>query len=162
MNDRSDAQSTAPGVPLPSTSSEMVTAIVHFHRAEISRMAGWRNRIDQTTNWAITVVAAMLSVSLSTPSSHHGVLLFAMVLVYLLLPGARAANRTALSGAIVLSDTRPFRELAAGTRSKPEGAAFPPYLRAGILPPAQAQLHLDVPDPSDGLGAQAFHAGAPR
>jgi uncharacterized membrane protein len=85
MNDRSDAQSTAPGVPLPSTSSEMVTAIVHFHRAEISRMAGWRNRIDQTTNWAITVVAAMLSVSLSTPSSHHGVLLFAMVLVYLLL-----------------------------------------------------------------------------
>jgi uncharacterized membrane protein len=85
MNDRSDAQSTAPGVPLPSTSSERVTAMVHYHRAEIGRMAGWRNRIDQTSNWAITVVAAMLSVSLSTPSSHHGVLLFAMLLIYLLL-----------------------------------------------------------------------------
>ena len=48
-------------------------------------MAGWRDRIDRTTNWAITVVAAMLSISLSTPSAHHGVLLFAMVLVLLLL-----------------------------------------------------------------------------
>ena len=57
----------------------------HFHRAEIGRMAGWRDRLDRTSNWAITVVAAMLSVSLSTPSAHHGVLLFAMLLVTLLL-----------------------------------------------------------------------------
>ena len=48
-------------------------------------MAGWRDRIDRTTNWAITVVAAMLSVSLSTPTAHHGVLIFAMLLVFLLL-----------------------------------------------------------------------------
>jgi uncharacterized membrane protein len=48
-------------------------------------MTGWRDRIDLTSNWAITVVAGMLSVSLSTPSAHHGVLLFAMVLVMLLL-----------------------------------------------------------------------------
>lgn len=48
-------------------------------------MAGWRDRLDRTTNWAITVVAALLSVSLSTPSAHHGVLLFAMLLVLLLL-----------------------------------------------------------------------------
>ena len=34
-------------------------------------MAGWRDRIDRTTNWAITGVAAMLSLSLSTPSSHQ-------------------------------------------------------------------------------------------
>ncbi|MIL09827.1 DUF2270 domain-containing protein, partial [Salmonella enterica subsp. enterica] len=57
----------------------------HFHRAEVGRMAGWRDRIDRTSNWAITVVAAMLSVSLSAPSSHHGVLFFAMLLVFLLL-----------------------------------------------------------------------------
>jgi uncharacterized membrane protein len=70
---------------LPQSGNEFVTAVAHFHRAEIARMAGWRDRIDRTTNWAITVVAAMLSVSLSTPSSHHGVLLFAMVIVLLLL-----------------------------------------------------------------------------
>jgi len=59
--------------------------LAHFHRAEMGRMAGWRDRIDRTSNWAITVVAAMLSVSLSTPTAHHGVLLFAMLLVLLLL-----------------------------------------------------------------------------
>src|SRR5215218_5542354 len=72
-------------LPLPSTSAELITVVAHFHRAEIGRMAGWRDRIDRTTNWAITVVAGMLSVSLSTPTAHHGVLLFAMLLVLLLL-----------------------------------------------------------------------------
>ncbi|QMT60672.1 DUF2270 domain-containing protein [Legionella sp. PC997] len=71
--------------PFPTTSSEFITVLAHFHRAEIARMAGWRDRIDRTTNWAITASAAMLSLSLSTPSAHHGVLLFAMLLVLLLL-----------------------------------------------------------------------------
>lgn len=69
----------------PTTPSEFITLLAHYHRAEIARMAGWRDRIDRTTNWAITVVGAMLSVSLSTPTAHHGVILFAMVLVLLLL-----------------------------------------------------------------------------
>jgi uncharacterized membrane protein len=59
----------------PSTSTEFINVMAHYHRAEIARMAGWRDRIDRT----------MLSVSLSTPTAHHGVLLFAMVLVLLLL-----------------------------------------------------------------------------
>lgn len=70
---------------LPLTSTEIVNTMAHYHRAEMARMAGWRDRIDRTSNWAITVVAAMLSVSLSTPNAHHGVLLFAMLLVFLLL-----------------------------------------------------------------------------
>src|SRR5919202_499653 len=74
---------TAPA--FPTTSTEFITVLAHYHRAEIARMAGWRDRIDRTTNWAITAVAAMLSLSLSSPTSHHGVLLFAMVLVLLLL-----------------------------------------------------------------------------
>lgn len=71
--------------PMPVTSSEYITALAHYHRAEIARMAGWRDRIDRTTNWAITGGGAMLSVSLSSPSSHHGVLLFTMLLVLLFL-----------------------------------------------------------------------------
>ncbi len=70
---------------VPGTSGELITFLAHFHRAEIARMAGWRDRIDRTTNWAITVVGAMLSVSLSAPSAHHGVVLFAELLVLLLL-----------------------------------------------------------------------------
>src|SRR5918998_3203207 len=69
----------------PGTPNEFVTALAHYHRAEIARMAGWRDRIDRTTNWSITVVAAMLSLSLSTPTAHHGVLIFAMLLIALLL-----------------------------------------------------------------------------
>ncbi len=45
----------------PNTSSEFITLIAHYYRAEIARMAGWRDRIDRTSNWAITVVGAMLS-----------------------------------------------------------------------------------------------------
>lgn len=48
-------------------------------------MAGWRTRIDLTSNWAVTVAGAMLSISLSTPTAHHGVVLLAMLLVTLLL-----------------------------------------------------------------------------
>ncbi|WP_026613906.1 DUF2270 domain-containing protein [Ensifer aridi] len=73
------------GPPLPQSSQETINTIVHYYRGEMGRMAGWRDRIDRTSNWAITVVAAMLSVSLSTPSSHHGVLLFAVLLITLLL-----------------------------------------------------------------------------
>jgi uncharacterized membrane protein len=72
-----------PGTPM--TSTELVNTMSHFHRAEIARMAGWRDRLDRTTNWALTVAAAMLSVSLSSPSSHHGVVLFAMLLTLVLL-----------------------------------------------------------------------------
>lgn len=71
--------------PLPHSTTEFVNVVAHYYRGELGRMAGWRDRMDRTTNWAITVVAAMLSVSLSTPTAHHGVLLFAMVLVLLLL-----------------------------------------------------------------------------
>src|ERR1700680_1180703 len=71
--------------PFPATSAEFINTLAHFHRAEIGRMAGWRDRIDRTTNWAITVVGGVLSLSLSTGTAHHGVLLFAMVLVLLLL-----------------------------------------------------------------------------
>lgn len=77
-----------PGPSLPTgplTSSEFITTMSHYHRAEIARMAGWRDRLDRTTNWALTVAAAMLSVSLSTPSSHHGVLIFAMLITLVLL-----------------------------------------------------------------------------
>ncbi|MBB3286088.1 putative membrane protein [Rhizobium sp. BK347] len=70
---------------MPSTSAEVTNTVTHYYRGELGRMTSWRDRIDRTSNWAITVVAALLSVSLSTPTSHHGVLLFGMMLITLLL-----------------------------------------------------------------------------
>ena len=83
----SPAETRAAPIPLafPGTPTEFINLLAHYYRGEIARMAGWRDRIDRTTNWAITVVAAMLSVSLSTPTAHHGVLVFGMLLVFLLL-----------------------------------------------------------------------------
>ena len=70
---------------LPGNSAEATNAMIHYYRAEMGRMNSWRGRLDLTSNWAITVVAALLSVSLSTPAAHHGLPLFAMVIVLLLL-----------------------------------------------------------------------------
>lgn len=76
----------APATPkLPSTSAEKANMIAHYYRGELGRMASWRDRIDRTSNWAITLVAGVLSVSLSTPNSHHGIVLFAMLLISLFL-----------------------------------------------------------------------------
>src|ERR1041385_565896 len=76
--------SAAPPI-YPTSTTEFVNVMARYYRGEMARMAGWRDRIDRTSNWAITVTAALLSVSLSTPTAHHGVLVFAMLLVALLL-----------------------------------------------------------------------------
>ena len=68
----------------PITRGEFITLLAHFHRAEIARMAGWRDRLDRTTNWSITVIAAMLSVAFTTQQGH-GILVFAMFLILFLL-----------------------------------------------------------------------------
>jgi uncharacterized membrane protein len=70
---------------LPRNSGEFVNLFAHFYRAEMGLTQSWRDRIDRTTNWAITAVAAMLSFSFSSPSTHHSILVFAMVLTTLLL-----------------------------------------------------------------------------
>lgn len=74
-----------PAASLPTTPGEATNAMIHYYRAEMSRMNAWRSRLDLTTNWAITVMAALMSVTLSTPAAHHGLSLFAMLIVLLLL-----------------------------------------------------------------------------
>jgi len=69
----------------PVQAKDGITTLAHYYRGEMARMISWRDRLDRTTNWAIGAVAAMLSISLATTNSHHSVLLFSMVLVFLLL-----------------------------------------------------------------------------
>ncbi|HXF84371.1 MAG TPA: DUF2270 domain-containing protein [Anaerolineales bacterium] len=61
--------------------SEFVTAMVHFFRAEIQRANVWRQRLDTTTNWAVVSTGATLSVAFSQPSIHHSVLILNTLLV---------------------------------------------------------------------------------
>lgn len=70
---------------LPQNPVEFGNAFAHYYRAEMQRAISWRDRLDRTTNWAIAATAAILSVSLNQPEKHHGLLLFAMAVVFLLL-----------------------------------------------------------------------------
>ena len=61
--------------------SEFVTAMVHFFRAEVQRANIWRQRLDTTTNWAVVSTGATLSVAFSQPEIHHGVIILTTLLV---------------------------------------------------------------------------------
>jgi uncharacterized membrane protein len=61
--------------------SEFVTAMVHFFRAEIQRANVWRQRLDTTTNWAVVVTGATLSIAFGQAAVHHSVILLNTLLV---------------------------------------------------------------------------------
>lgn len=62
-------------------SGEFVTAMVHFFRAEIQRANVWRTRLDTTTNWAVVVTGATLSIAFSQSNVHHSLILLNTLLV---------------------------------------------------------------------------------
>lgn len=62
-------------------SSEFVTALVHLFRAEVQRANVWRQRLDTTTNWAVVVTGATLSIAFSQPEIHHVILILNTLLV---------------------------------------------------------------------------------
>ena len=61
--------------------SEFVTSMVHFFRAEVSRANVWRQRLDTTTNWAVVSTGATLSIAFSQPTIHHSIIILNTLLV---------------------------------------------------------------------------------
>jgi uncharacterized membrane protein len=61
--------------------SEFVTAMVHFFRAEIHRANVWRLRLDTTTNWAVVSTGATLSIAFSQRDIHHSIIILNTLLV---------------------------------------------------------------------------------
>ena len=64
--------------------SEFTTAMVHLYRGEVQRANVWRQRLDNTTNWAVITAGAGISIALNS-SGHHGVILLNMMLILLFL-----------------------------------------------------------------------------
>lgn len=62
-----------------------------FYRGEIDRATTWRSRLDQTTNWAVVVVAAVLTWAFSSESRPHYVVLIGVfaVTAFLLMEANR-------------------------------------------------------------------------
>jgi uncharacterized membrane protein len=65
--------------------SSYVSAMSHFYRGEISRIMGWRSRLDNTTNWAITTTSTIFTVAFSIQSVPHIIFLFNLGIVSIML-----------------------------------------------------------------------------
>ena len=72
---------TVPSLALPSDGVDKVpreplsvgglTAVVHLYRAEVGRMTAYRQRLDTTTNWAITSSTLVATFSLGNTAIPH-------------------------------------------------------------------------------------------
>ena len=62
-------------------SGELTNALIHLYRGEMGRQAQYRLRLDTSTNWSITVTAAMVVFSLGNERIPH--YFFAVVLIFM-------------------------------------------------------------------------------
>jgi len=61
------------------------SALAHLYRGEIHRMKFWRERLDRTTNWAVILMAAILTWAFSSPSHPHYIILIGMAMLTVFL-----------------------------------------------------------------------------
>ncbi|UPW01307.1 DUF2270 domain-containing protein [Halorussus gelatinilyticus] len=66
------------GEVLAGDPSAMTGMIGHFYRGQLHRATTWRGRLDQTSYWAVTVIAALLTWVFSSPGNPHYLLLIGM------------------------------------------------------------------------------------
>jgi len=62
-----------------------VNAMSHFYRGEMGRIMVWRQRLDITTNWAITSSTAIITISFSNRDVPHIIFFFNLAIVWALL-----------------------------------------------------------------------------
>jgi uncharacterized membrane protein len=67
------------------------SAMAHLYRGEIHRMKLWRERLDRTTNWAVIVLAAILTWAFSSPNNPHYIILvgIATLCIFLVVEARR-------------------------------------------------------------------------
>jgi uncharacterized membrane protein len=62
-----------------------VNAMSHFYRGEMNRIMVWRQRLDVTTNWAITSSTAIITISFSSREVPHIIFFFNLAILWVLL-----------------------------------------------------------------------------
>lgn len=63
----------------------LMTLVGHFYRGQLDRETTWRTRLDRTTNWAVLVIATLLTWTFSAPENPHYILLIGILLVIVFL-----------------------------------------------------------------------------
>lgn len=76
---------------VPRDSTAYVTALAHLYRAEMQRMTVWRQRLDNTTHWALLLTMGVTTFTLGSPGMPHFAMLLALSfnLILMLLEGRR-------------------------------------------------------------------------
>ena len=62
-----------------------VNAMSHFYRGELGRIMIWRQRLDITTNWAITSSTAIITIAFSNREVPHIIFFFNLAIVWVML-----------------------------------------------------------------------------
>ncbi|UTF54155.1 DUF2270 domain-containing protein [Natronosalvus rutilus] len=80
--DREDQEIAA---EIADESDSLLALLPHYYRGEVSQANNAQDRIDQTTNWAITVIAALLSLVFSSREMPAYLLLIGLVVLCIFL-----------------------------------------------------------------------------
>jgi uncharacterized membrane protein len=72
-------------------STGLGSVIAHLYRGEVDREVTWRERLDSTTNWAVTIIAGILTYAFSSEDVAHSVILVGVVIgvVFLVIESRR-------------------------------------------------------------------------
>ncbi len=62
-----------------------VNAMSHFYRGELGRIMVWRQRLDTTTNWAVTSSTAIITIAFSNAGVPHLIFFFNLAIVWIML-----------------------------------------------------------------------------
>jgi uncharacterized membrane protein len=62
-----------------------INAMSHFYRGELGRIMVWRQRLDVTTSWAITVTSTIFTVAFSIRDVPHIIFFFNIAIVSMML-----------------------------------------------------------------------------
>lgn len=65
--------------------SGFVGLVQHFYRGELGRTTAWRARLDRTTNWAVGIMATLVTWAFSAADNPHYIILGNLVAVTVFL-----------------------------------------------------------------------------
>lgn len=65
--------------------SDAIGLLGHFYRGQMDRVTAWRSRLDQTSYWAVTIIAVLLTWVFSSQDNPHYLLLIGMTALVVFL-----------------------------------------------------------------------------
>ncbi|WP_440767331.1 DUF2270 domain-containing protein [Natronorubrum sp. DTA7] len=83
--DRLDAQDEEVATDAGTDREEFLSLLPHFYRGSVSQSVSAQDRLDRTTDWAITLIAALLSIVYSSEDMPAYLLLIGLVLLGMFL-----------------------------------------------------------------------------